>query len=84
MKLIIEKSFRFFMTCSNVFYCFDLPLQVVPKIITIFTRTTKYTKRGIMALVVRVLTDTVYIQKYSTCEFLYFFSEVEVDNCCSV
>ena len=37
-----------------------------------------------MALVVRVLTDTVYIQKYSTCEFLYFFSEVEVDNCCSV
>ena len=37
-----------------------------------------------MALVVRVLTDTVYIQKYSACEFLYFFSEVEVDNCCSV
>ena len=72
------------MSYSNVFYCFNLPFQVVPKIITIFTRTTKYTKGGIMALMVRLLTDTVYIQKYSACEFLYFFSEVEVDNCCSV
>ena len=60
------------MSYCNVFYRFNLPLQFVPKIITIFIRTTKYTKRGIMALMVRLLTDTVYIQKYSACEFLYF------------
>ena len=77
---MIDKSFGFFMSYSNVFCCFYLPFQVVPKFITIFTRTTKYTKRGIMAfIVVRLL-----IYTFNNMCMNFFFTEVKMDNCCSV